>query len=290
MFYLENAPSPGGSGMSPILFLVIGLIVGAIIMFIINLIRGASASKKSESIIEKAKKDGEICDAIISASSFFSEILKKYFWLNNKTKILEFGDPSNDIYFDGKKDEICDIIKSRYEIPQNQKIILYAPTFRDDLSIEAYNLDMPQIIESFEKRFHSECVLLLRFHPNITVDTTVVCNDKIKDVSDYDIFDELLIASDFLISDYSSVIVNAIYINKPVFIYAYDLEKYSRGFNDLYNELPCKKSFTNYELIENILEFDYDIYISNCNKFVKSTHSFNDGNAAQRAVKWLKDN
>ena len=59
MFYLENAPSPGGSGMSPILFLVIGLIVGAIIMFIINLIRGASASKKSESIIEKAKKDGE---------------------------------------------------------------------------------------------------------------------------------------------------------------------------------------------------------------------------------------
>ena len=46
-------------GLPPILFLVIGLIVGAIIMFIINLIRGASASKKSESIIEKAKKDGE---------------------------------------------------------------------------------------------------------------------------------------------------------------------------------------------------------------------------------------
>ena len=59
MFYLENVPNPGGSGMSPILFLVIGLVVGAIIMFIINYVRGASDSKKSESIIEKAKKDGE---------------------------------------------------------------------------------------------------------------------------------------------------------------------------------------------------------------------------------------
>jgi ribonuclease Y len=59
MFYLENAPAPNGGGMSPILFLVIGLVVGAIIMFIINLVRGARASKKSESIIEKARKDGE---------------------------------------------------------------------------------------------------------------------------------------------------------------------------------------------------------------------------------------
>ncbi len=59
MFYLENVPNPSGSGISPILLVVIGLIVGAVIMFVINLIRGASASKKSESIIDKARKDGE---------------------------------------------------------------------------------------------------------------------------------------------------------------------------------------------------------------------------------------
>ena len=59
MFILETGPNPGGSGLPPILFLVIGLVVGIVVMLIINVIRGARANKKSESILEKARKDGE---------------------------------------------------------------------------------------------------------------------------------------------------------------------------------------------------------------------------------------
>lgn len=258
--------------------------------FPLKLIEKQTEDTLSAAYVNSAKQDGNICNAILSSSSFFSKILENYFWLNDKTEILTFGVPSNDIWFqEENKEKIKSDIIHRYNISENQKIILYAPTFRDSNSAEAYNLDIIRVIEAFNQKFLSDCVLLLRFHPNIQIDVSSVCNDKIKDVSDYAVFDEILISSDVLISDYSGVIVHAIYLAKPTFIYASDIDEYSRGFNSLYEELPCPKSLTNDKLVESILQFDDKEYANRCQKFIEKVGSFNNGMASMKTVKWIKE-
>ena len=243
--------------------------------------------------IKDAKHDGKITDAIISANSLQTNQFKHNFWLNNKTQILEFGLPRNDVLLRNKNNYILiKNIKNKMKLFDEEKIILYAPTFRDDLSVDCYDLDFKEILKTFNDSFNKKHKILIRLHPNVAESNTIFkFDEEIVNVTYYPDIQELLLISDYLITDYSSTLFDFINLNKPVFLVTLDIEKYKneRGLVDDYFNLPFSNSHSNSEFINVIKNFNIDeynkkiyLYVSN-SKFIQ----YDDGFASKKVVDWL---
>ena len=93
----------------------------------------------------KAKRDSRTCDLMISGCNFQTELLKNKFWYNGE--ILESGIPRNDIFFNTERHkEFKENIYKKYNIPSSYNIVLYAPTFRRNRSIEPYKFDWNKML------------------------------------------------------------------------------------------------------------------------------------------------
>ena len=258
--------------------------------FPFKLIEKQVEDRLNESYVRAAKKDGEICDAVVSGSSVLSEVYEKYFWLNDKAQILEYGAPSNDVLFDSDKHAIFNSsIRKLYGIPDSAKVVLYMPTFRDDGSVDCYDLDYNRIINTFEKKFNKSFYLLIRFHPNVKTDNLFEEKNNIINVTSYPEANELHAVADYLISDYSGVIFDFALLKKPVFIYAkdYDIYRTARGFNEYYNKLPFPIAYTNEDLEQNIMNFDETDCLNKWKQYMKDIKVFGNGTASKKVVKWL---
>lgn len=244
----------------------------------------------SEEYINFAKKDSNKCDVVISGSKFSTNIFKNSFWYDGK--ILEFGTPRSDILFN-KKQDINKKIKKYYNISDNTKLLLYAPTFRKDKSLDVYNLNYNMLISTLKEKYGGEWAILIRLHPNLSnIKYDINKEENIYNASKYNDIQELIAASDILITDYSSCMFDFGLINKPCFLYTPDLNKYLKTERQLYfdiKELPFKYSITNGELIKNILEFDEDEYRNKCKKFSEYIGTFEDGNATQKLCQYIYD-
>ena len=258
-----------------------------------KLVEGDAESKLSPEYIRAAKRDGQECDAIISACGLQTEQFHRCFWLNKSTEILEVGQPQCDVLFNADQQAVERKVREILSIPKNKTIILYAPTFRDDGSTSAYALDYERILCAYERRFKQECVIVVRLHPNAqTLCTTIHYNDKVINGTNYSDIQELFIASDAVISDYSNVSFQFALLNKPAFLLALDYDEYlsMRGLLDVYDYCPFPKSKTNAELIDNIEHFDFVDYFEQLDKYKKQVWKpFDDGHAAERTVAWLKE-
>lgn len=260
-------------------------------LFPFKYIEKEAHKKLSTTYVEAAKKDGAICDAVISGCSVMSKIMKDSFWLNSNAEILEYGIPTDDVFFNEiYKENIKKQIRLRYGIGNDELIVLYMPTFRDDDSINCYCLEYNSVIKCFENKFKKKCRLIVRFHPNVNSKKIQIPEDKCIDVSDYLIANDILICADYLISDYSGMIMSFALLDKPVFLFSPDLEKYSktRGLNKCYYDLPLLKAKTNTELISNISAFNREEYYIKWYKYKHTIDFFDDGKASIRVVEWLK--
>ena len=75
-------------------------------------------------------KESRNWDYLISSNHYSSEIFKRAFKYDKE--VLELGYPINDIFFTNN-DDVIDQLKSKLNIDKNKKIILYAPTWKDDV-------------------------------------------------------------------------------------------------------------------------------------------------------------
>lgn len=243
--------------------------------------------------IKDAKHDGKITDAIISANSLQTNQFKHNFWLNNKTQILEFGLPRNDVLLRNKNNYILiKNIKNKMKLFDEEKIILYAPTFRDDLSVDCYDLDFKEILKTFNDSFNKKHKILIRLHPNVAESNTIFkFDEEIVNVTYYPDIQELLLISDYLITDYSSTLFDFINLNKPVFLVTLDIEKYKneRGLVDDYFNLPFSNSHSNSEFINVIKNFNIDEYNKKIDLYVSNSKfiQYDDGFASKKVVDWL---
>ena len=100
---------------------------------------------------------------------------------------------------------------------------------------------------------------------------------------------ELVLASDCLISDYSSIAFDFALIQKPVFLCAKDKDEFitERGVYNLFYEQPFQMAATEEELRTNIEKFDQEHYLEKLNAFFREYPNFNTGTAAFQAVDWL---
>lgn len=245
----------------------------------------------SEYYVSRAMRDGQDSDGIISACSIQTEEFRRAFWLNEKTTILETGLPRNDKLFDpATVSQVSKKVRISLKIPDERKIILYMPTFRNSGGIEAYQLDFKKIVDTFQKRFSVPFSMVIRLHPNVRqLAETICCDECITNATTYPDAQELYMAADYLITDYSSTAFDFCLMGKPVFLCALDYLGYEkeRGLTNLYNECPFPKNFSNDELISCIQEFSLDTYNKELALFLEKWRPFGKGDASSKIVDWL---
>lgn len=210
-----------------------------------------ATDKLSNNYIKESIENSKMTDLFLSNSVRQSEEYRRAFWCD--CQILEKGLPRNDIYFEDPNFTIkC--VKDRVGISDNAKIILYAPTFRDDGDFSVYGLDCNRILDYLG----NEWVILVRLHPNVNnADVLFEYNNRIINVSNYSDIQELIVSCDMLITDYSSTMFDACLMNKPVFVFATDIDKYqiTRGLKPEFFEIPyviCKDNDMLMEEIQNM--------------------------------------
>lgn len=231
-------------------------------------------------------------DYLLSDNPFSTEKFQRCF-LVDREQILESGYPANDPMYAPDLEERAAKIKKKLGIDPNKKVIMYAPTWRDDNMIDKgqYGFELDLDINRLKAEFGDEYVLLLRLH-YLVVDRFDMkqFGDFAVDVCNYDDVTELYLISDMLITDYSSVFFDYGNLKRPVLFYMYDLEKYRdvlHGFYlDIDKDLPGPIFRTNDEVVEAIKNIDkiQEQYKERYEEFYNRFCCVDDGHASQRVV------
>ena len=248
----------------------------------IQLWHAAGAFKKFGLSIENNKK--YYIDLAIISSDKISWCYQEAFGIE-KEKVKNLGIPRADIFFkEEEKNKVKKRFFDKYKKLQNKKIILYAPTFRDnDKGNFKLKLELRKMKEKLEDLNYK---VLLRLHPRIKQNNINIDNKFSFNFSEYDNVSDLLIISDILISDYSSIIFEFSIMKKPILFYSYDVEEYikDRGFYYNYYEfIPNKINYTTEEVIDSILNKKWDL--ERIEKFAKYFFNPFDGNSTERVLK-----
>jgi CDP-glycerol glycerophosphotransferase len=118
-----------------------------------------------------------------------------------------------------------------------------------DESLEAYSIDYHRLINNLTTKFGGEWKVLLRLHPNLErrYKNISLDSDVIIDASQYQDINELIIASEILITDYSSCMFDAMVAGKIVFLFATDIDEYDkdRGRYFEFADLPFSLAVNN---------------------------------------------
>lgn len=234
---------------------------------------------------------GKATTVCISNSTFETEVFRTTHW--PKTEILELGHARNDVFFMSKQEQakirskVCEF----YDIPESYYIALYAPTFRNDDAADTYDLDHMAFVKALEAKFGGRWVLLNRYHfKTKNARKNDVETERIISATAYPDIQELIVAADVGITDYSSWICDLVLTKKPGFIYAPDLKAYDseRGFYYPLNETPFPIAETNEELAERIRNFDAVAYEQKRQAFLEARGCKEDGHASEKIAEIIK--
>lgn len=236
--------------------------------------------------MHRARRCRRATDYCIANSAFEEQVYRETFW--PETPYLQYGHARNDIFFDPRaRDAAREKVCSGLGIRPDQKILLYAPTFRDNGSGDGFDLDYERLKQAMEKRFGGDWVILHRFHfKNRARHTNMAYGDWLKDASLYPDMQELLVAADAGVTDYSSWAYDFILNCRPLFIYASDLEAYdqARGFYYPLESTPFFVARDNDELERGVESFDETAYAGGVARFLQEKGCYEDGQASVRAA------
>lgn len=241
---------------------------------------GAAYCKETAGKQARAAIAREVPCTYVSSSDTFTELTIKQSFQHNGT-ILSCGMPRNDMLVNQDHPELYAKIRSYYHLPEDAKILLYAPTYRESKSAADYLFDCKRVKEGLEKRFGGDWFFLFRMH-YFVMNQLEKSSDYI-DASQYPDMQELLYASDILVTDYSSSMWDFSFTGKPCFLYATDLGYYDmqRGFYSDIHTWPFPLAETSDDLITTILSFDQAKYQQDVAHHHTSLGSCETGHACQ---------
>lgn len=243
----------------------------------------------------KVLTESKYWDYLITQNDHARDTFRRAFQYTNK--ILNIGYPANDIFYNSDLKKIRTELKNKLKLDNvgNRKIILYTPTFRDYEKDEDENMHFNMFLDlnRLYDELSDEYVILLRLH-YIFQDNLGDLNTKydnfVFDFSDYDEITDLLIVSDILITDYSSVLFDFGHTKKPMLFFTPDINLYEskRGlYSNVKEDLPGPMLMSNDEVINALKNIDevqreykekYDIFY---NKYCILGH----GTATEELIK-----
>lgn len=229
-------------------------------------------------------------DHLVSPNRYSTDIFKSAFWMDEE-RIWEIGYPRNDILVNRQNDiEFQNKIKRELNLPENKKVIMYAPTWRDDEFVKKgqYLFDLKINLSNLQEQLGKDYVILLRMHYLIANALDLHgFEDFAIDVSNYNDISELYLISDALITDYSSVMFDYGILKRPQFFFAYDIEKYDKGLRGFYmdymNDLPGEIITDEFKLAEELKNLDEHQrkYKDKIEKFYNDFCSLENGKASK---------
>lgn len=248
---------------------------------------GTNTEKYKENFIYEASK----WDYLVSPNRYSTDIFKRAFQF--KGEMLETGYPRNDYLINNDHSEEINNIKKRLQIPSDKKVILYAPTWRDNQFYEKgrYKFNIELDLQRLKEELGDTHMIILRMHYLVAENLDlreyegfVVDFSKHKDIR------ELYLISDTLITDYSSVFFDYANLKRPILFFVYDLEDYRdnlRGFYlDFENKAPGPLFKTTEEIIREIKTIEHEGFQSGqaFNDFYNQFCYLEDGSSTQRVV------
>ncbi len=234
------------------------------------------------------------CDLMVAGSDYGERQLRSAF--HYQGEILKVGTPRDDALL---RMEIGDIakIRSGLGISEKTRILLYAPTLRDQLlhrkeNQEIQDLDLASTLKKLEVKYHTDWICLVRAHPWMGGLSGFDSGNKIIDVSSYEDMADLLLISDMLITDYSSCAGDYALTHRPIILYQSDRKEYlekDRTFYFNMEDSPYMIAESQQELEAWIERIDEKTAWDNCEAILKFYNTYESGQAAEAVAKRILD-
>ncbi|MEE1279956.1 MAG: CDP-glycerol glycerophosphotransferase family protein [Oscillospiraceae bacterium] len=250
--------------------------------------QGNNAQKLSE-IHKQYTTQGKRITYFLSPSEFYTDKIGSAY-AQGKEKFVECGYPRNDFLFSHTLEDVKRI-KESLGIPKDKKVLLYAPTFRDNTFErgKGFHYDIGIDFDMLKRELSDDYVVLFRAHYFIIDKFDMEKYEGfVYNVSKYDDINELYIISDMLLTDYSSVFFDFANLRRPIMFFMYDYEEYKNNLRDFYlemNELPGPIVYKNEELCKMIRAAEKDFCCDEkYQKFNARFNTYNDANSSNRAL------
>ncbi|MFI6574824.1 CDP-glycerol glycerophosphotransferase family protein [Nocardiopsis sp. NPDC050513] len=245
---------------------------------------------KSRDYFDKLAWETRQWDYLVSPSPWATPILRSAFRFEGE--ILETGYPRNDIFFAPDRERIAERTRRRLGLPEGKRVVLYAPTWRDDkyYTRGKHKLDLHLDLRRMYEKLGDDHVLLVRRHPRVVDSVPIVGEDFVYDVSLYPEIMELFLITDVLVTDYSSMMFDFANTGRPMLFFTYDLESYRdnlRGFYfDFEETAPGPLLTRSDDVIGALLDIDdvAERHGGAYRAFVDQFCPLDDGRAAARVV------
>lgn len=224
---------------------------------------------------------------MISPNRFCTEVFQSAFRIQRE-RLIETGYPRNDFICNTTKEEIVRL-KEKYQLPKDKKVVLYAPTWRDNSYVASgYTFELKADFHKWKEILGEEYIVV--FKPHYLIINTYEKDSSLQGFlysipAEADIR-ELYVISDMLITDYSSVFFDYAILKRPIYFYMYDIEEYAndlRGFYlDIHKDLPGDIYTNEDELLATVKQDAYDETAYQA--FYERFCSCEDGKAAKRVI------
>lgn len=246
----------------------------------------------SPEIEASLKYDGRKIDYLFSGSKFDEMSFKRGFAFKGQS--IRVGSARSDILFDSS---IRSEVLQWFHLSEHARILLYAPTFRyKDYHAHRgmdISLDLEGVRRKLSDKFGGEWFVLVRFHPLVDFRNSGLTESSyIFNAGDYPDSEALVNAADAVITDYSSIMFEGAFINKPLFLYAPDYQDFimeDRDFLIDYKTLPFPRAESNEELFQCIMQFDKEQYKEELTAFLDKYGVREDGHASERAARFISN-
>ncbi|WP_088052309.1 CDP-glycerol glycerophosphotransferase family protein [Virgibacillus dakarensis] len=248
-------------------------------------LKDPSVENRSERALERFKSVYQRFTHVVVGSEKMAAIFRQSFGLANEA-ILRSGIPRSDFFFNiQEKKNVEQELRQIYPVTNRKKVILYAPTYRDDQLNKA---EIALEIEKLYEKFHDDYVLFLRLHPAVKHEFRNQHSDFVYDVSDVTDINHLLVITDILITDYSSIPFEFSLLERPMIFFAYDLDKYERttGFWEDYETLVPGPVVDNTDDLIDVIENGY-FDIERIKDFANLWNQYSKGNASKTLINKL---
>ncbi|MFC7309808.1 CDP-glycerol glycerophosphotransferase family protein [Streptomyces monticola] len=171
-------------------------------------------------------------DYVLSANRHSTLIWERVFPGSYKT--LEYGYPRNDLFQRATSKDVARI-REGLGIPRGTVAILYAPTYRDYRRTQRTSVDLERMLRALGPRF----TVLTRAHHSYDAPLSRADSARLIDVSDHPSVESLCLASDALITDYSSLMFDYANLDRPIVVYADDWEAYEAARGTYFDLRAC---------------------------------------------------
>jgi len=249
---------------------------------------GTNTEKYKRNFITETSK----WDYLVSPNAYSTEIFKRAFQFDRT--MIESGYPRNDYLYQMNNAEEINRLKDKMGIDSDKKVILYAPTWRDNQFYRKgqYKFDLEMDLDRFQEEFGETHVIILRMHYLVAENLDIGAYEGfVYDFSKYEDIRDLYLVADYLITDYSSVFFDYANLERPMLFFVYDIEDYRdnlRGFYfDFEKKAPGPLVKESEQLLQEIKKIEEEGFhpSEEFKAFVDRFCYLEDGHASKRVVK-----